>query len=311
MKSRNPKSQNQKSDLMIMVNTFKIKIMKSLYKPLLTLAVGAMVLFGCKKESNDSYEVYAPVDSLAATFTVTPVPGNDTKFVITNTTPGEFVGTRWDIGKGSGAQMGKTSDTVFYPLAGTYTIKMQALDKRGKLYNATPVSVTTTKNDPAYDNLIKGGKMNAGDDQYWGRYDATANKIVWTLANNAYTATTVTKPVTAQVNGGAYQAVNVVANKTYRFKMDVSYGPPQDAWLELYFGTAVPADGKDYADNKKLGLITWGAWTAFSGTKTVDMTFGASGTIYVVIKMGCNAPSGHFSTQGIGITNVDFRRIQE
>jgi hypothetical protein len=283
----------------------------NIYKPLLLLALGATVLFGCKKESNNSYEVYAPVDSLAAVFTVTPVPGNDTKFVITNTTQGTVVGTRWDIGKGSGPQMGKTSDTVFYPLAGTYTIKMQAMDKRGKLYSAKPISVTTTKNDPAYDNLIKGGKMNAGDDQYWGHYDATTNKIVWTLANNAYTATTVTKPVTAQVNGGTYQAVSVVANKTYRFTMDVSYGAPQDAWFELYFGTAVPAEGKDYVDNKKLGLISWGNWVGYSGTKFVDMTFGASGTIYVVIKMGCNASAGHFSTQGISITNVDFRRTQE
>lgn len=275
------------------------------------LALGAMVLFGCKKGSNNSYEVYAPVDSLAAVFTVTPVPGNDTKFVITNTTPGEFVGTRWDIGKGSGLQMGKTSDTVFYPQAGTYTIKMQALDKRGKLYSATPKIITTSKSDPLYDNLIKGGRMNAGDDQYWGRYDATGNKIIWTLANNAYTATTFPRPVTAQVNGGIYQAVQVTANKTYRFKMNVSYGKPQDAWLELYFGTAVPAEGKDYIDNKKLGLIAWGTWAPFTGEKFVDVTFGASGTIYVVIKMGCNPNAGEFSPEGISISNVDFRRIQE
>jgi hypothetical protein len=278
---------------------------------LFPLTLGALVLFGCRKESNSSYEVYDPVDSLVSTFTVTPVQGNDTKFVIVNTTKGEFVGTRWDVGKGSGPVMGKTTDTIFYPLAGIYTIKMQALDKRGKLYSATPATVTTTKNDPAYDNLIKGGKMNAGDDQYWGRYDATANKIVWTLANNAYTATTATKPVTVQVNGGIYQAVQVVANKTYRFTTNVSYGVTQDTWLEVYCGQAVPAEGKDYADNKKIGFITWGTWTAFNGTKTFDLTFGASGTIYVVIKAGCNASAGHFSTQGIGIWNVDFRRIQE
>lgn len=275
------------------------------------LALGAWVLFGCNKESNDSYEVYAPVDSLVATFTVTPVPGNDTKFVITNTTTGGSVGTRWDVGKGGGPVMGKTSDTVFYPLAGTYTIKMQALDKRGKLYSATPVSVTTTKNDPAYDNLIRGGKMNAGDEQYWGKYDANANKIIWTLANNVYTATTATKPVTASVNGGIYQAVQVVANKTYRYTMNGSYGVTQDAWFQILFGQSVPADGKDYSDNQKLSFINWGTWTAFNGTKTVDMTFGASGTIYVVIKAGCNAPNGHFSTQGLGVWNVDLRRIQE
>lgn len=281
-------------------------------RTLFPLVLGVLVLIGCKKEANSNYEVYDAVDSLVATFTVTPVPGNDTKFVIANTTQGQCVGTRWDIGKGgSGAVMGKTTDTVFYPLAGTYTIKMQALDKRGKLYSALPVSVTTTKNDPAYDNLIRGGKMNTGDDQYWGRYDANANKIIWTLANNTYTATTATKPVTASVNGGTYQAVQVVANKTYRFIMNASYGATQDAWLQIFFGTTVPADGKDYSDNQKISFITWGTWTAFNGTKTVDVSFGASGTIYVVIKAGCNAPNGHFSTQGISIWNVDFRRIQE
>lgn len=275
------------------------------------LALGAIALFSCKKDANTNYEVYGKVDSLAATFTVTPVAGNDTKFVITNTTQGGSVGTRWDVGKGSGPVMGKTSDTVFYPLAGTYTIKMQALDKRGRLYSATPVSVTTTRNDPAYDNLVKGGKMNAGDDQFWGKYDANANKIIWTLANNTYTATTATRPVTASVNGGIYQAVQVVANKTYRFTMNAVYGVTQDAWLEVYLGQTVPADGKDYTDNKRIGLITWGTWTAFNGSKTFDLTFGASGTIYLVIKAGCNSPNGHFSPQGLGVTNIDFRRIQE
>ncbi len=82
---------------------------------LLPLALGAYVLSGCRKESNSSYEDYAPVDSLARTFTVTPLPGSDTKFVITTTTQGECVGTRWDIGKTGGPAMGKTTDTVFYP----------------------------------------------------------------------------------------------------------------------------------------------------------------------------------------------------
>lgn len=280
-----------------------------------TLALGAVVLFGCSKQSNNSYEVYNPVDSLVATFTVTPVTGNDTKFVITNTTQGACVGTRWDIGKGSGAVMGKTTDTVFYPLAGTYTIQMQALDKRGKLYSATPVKVTTTQNDPAFDNVIKGGKFNTGDDQYWSKFDAQANKIIWVLGNNAYTATTATTapiPVTGNVNGGIYQAVQVVANKTYHFSFTASYAPPQDAWLEVYTGTAMPANGKDYTDGgKKIGVISWGNWTAFTGTKGFDVTFGSSGTVYVVIKAGCNAPNGHFSTQGLSVSNVDFRRTQE
>jgi hypothetical protein len=276
------------------------------------LALGALVLFGCSKGSNSSYEAYGAVDSLTATFTVTPVPGNDTKFIITNTTQGACVGTRWDIGKDtSGGAMGKTVDTVFYPLAGTYTIKMWALDKRGKLYSAAPVKVTTTKNDPAYNNVIKGGAMNTGDDQYWSKFDAVlANRINWTLANNAYTGN-VTIPVTIQPNGGIYQAVQVVANKKYHFAMNASYGAPNLAWLEVYIGASTPVDGKDYTDGgKKLGFITWNNWVAYSGSKGFDITFGATGTYYVVIKAGCNA-GGNFSTSGFSVTNIDLRRIQE
>lgn len=289
----------------------KLSIHLKILSTLFPLALGGLVFTGCQKDSSNSYEVYDPVDSLVATFTVTPVPGNDTKFVITNTTQGGSVGTRWDVGKGAGPVMGKTTDTVFYPLAGTYTIKMQALDKRGKLYNAPSVDVTTTKNDPAYDNLIRGGAMQAGDEQYWGKYDANPTKIVWTLANNAYTATTAVRPTNASVNGGIYQAVPVVANKTYQFKTNASYGSAQDAWFQVYFGQTVPADGKDYSDNQKLSFIAWGNWAAFNGTRTVNVTFGASGTIYVVIKVGCNASNGHFSPQGISVWNVDFRRTQE
>ncbi len=73
--------------------------------------------------------------------------------------------------------------------------------------------------------------MAAGDDQYWGKYDAQVNKITWTLANNMYVGTAPVKPV----NGGIYQAVQVVANKKYPFTMNAAYGVTQDAWFELYF----------------------------------------------------------------------------
>lgn len=290
---------------MIMKSSIKFNI-------LIPLALGALVLFGCSKGSNNSYEAYGAVDSLTATFTVTPVPGNDTKFVITNTTQGACVGTRWDIGKDtSGGAMGKVTDTVFYPLAGAYTIKMWALDKRGKLYSATPVKVTTTKNDPAYDNVIKGGNMNTGDDQYWKIFDATANKITWVIKNNAYNAS-ITTPVSSPTpNGGIYQAVQVIANKKYHFAMNASYGVTNVAWLEVYVGAKEPANGSDYTDGgKKIGFITWNNWVPFSGSKGFDITFGASGTYYVVIKAGCSA-NGSFSSTGFDVTNIDLRRIQE
>src|SRR4051812_27815098 len=122
-----------------------------LFTALCTLASGTVVLLGCSKGSNNSYETYGPVDGLTATFTVTALPGTDARYVIINTTQGDYVATKWDLGKDtSGGAMGKAIDTAFYPLPGTYNITMYAVDKRGKMYKAaTPVTVTTTLRDPA------------------------------------------------------------------------------------------------------------------------------------------------------------------
>jgi hypothetical protein len=269
---------------------------------ILPLAVGVMFLPGCQKQTDNSYEIYGKVDSLAASFTATPVQGDANKYVITNTTPGACVGTRWDLGKGDGWAMGKVSDTAFYPDAGTYTINMQALDKRGKLYSASPVTITITQSDPAYGNLIKGGKMNPGDDQYWSHYDANSSHIIWTLANGAFTAT---KPSSGDVNGGIYQAIQVVANRSYHFSMNTSYGAISNSWFQINFGKTVPADGKDYSDNQQISAIPWGNQPAFNGVLSCDVTFTTSGTIYVVIKLG--ESGGTLSSQGISVWNVQFR----
>lgn len=274
---------------------------------ILPLAIGAMFLLGCQKQTDSSYEVYGKVDSLAASFTVTPVQGNANKYVITNTTLGACVGTRWDLGKGDGWTMGKVSDTVFYPDAGTYTINMQALDKRGKLYTApAPVTVTIAQSDPAYGNLIINGKMDPTNTTAWQIFhteSAPPYGIIWTLTNGAYMATGGTS---SYPSAGIYQAINVVANKSYHFSMNTSYGVPNSAWLQVYFGKTVPVNGSDYTDNQKLNFITWGKWTAFNGSGSCDLTFATSGTIYVVIKAGAGA-SGGLSTQGVAVWNVAFR----
>ena len=284
------------------------------------LAVGALVLFGCSKGSNNSFETYGSVEALTATFTVTPIPGNDAKYVITNTTQGNCVGTKWDLGKDtSGGTMGKTIDTAFFPLPGTYSITMYAMDKRGKFYKAaTPVSVTTTLRDPAYENLIRGGKMNTGDEQYWNIFNANPNnKVNWVINNNAFNASISVTPVpqTSTPNGGIYQAVQVVANKKYRFSMNASYDAPNVAWLEVWAGSKEPASGADYnmdgGNNKsRLSFITWNNWVGFTGSKSVDIVFGVTGTNYVVIKAGCNG-TGSFGNSGFNVSNVELRRIQE
>ena len=281
-------------------------IMKINFKTIIfPLALCAFAFLGCKKESNNSYEVYGAVDSLKASFTVTPVSGSNTKFVVTNTTAGNYVGTYWNLDQGGGFAGGKSMDTIFYPLAGTYNINMQALDKRGRLYTASPISVTTTVNDPRY--LIKGGMMKPGDNQYWTKFEIQAGaNFTWTFANGSYTATTPVYPPTIKYAGGIYQAVQVQANKTYHFSMNVSYGTSSNSWVQIYFGTTVPTNGADYTDNQKINCYSYAASeAAFSGTKTVDVSFATAGTIYVVLKVGCNA-GGHISSQGVAFSNVSL-----
>ena len=182
--------------------------MKMNFKTIISpLALCALFFLGCKKESNNSYEMYGAVDSLKASFTVTQVSGSNTKFVVTNTTAGNYVGTYWNLDQGSGYAGGKAVDTVFFPLAGTYNITMQALDKRGHLYTSTPVAITTTVNDPRY--MLKGGQMRTGDDAYWSISDQGPKNGVWALSGGKFTVTNNPN------NTGIYQAVSLVAGKKY------------------------------------------------------------------------------------------------
>lgn len=160
--------------------------------------------------------------------------------------------------------------------------------------------------------------MNPGDEQYWNTFNANPNnKVNWVIKNNTYNASISVTPVpqTSTPNGGIYQTVQVVANKKYRFSMTASYGAPNVAWLEVWAGSKEPAAGADYnqdgGNNKaRLSFITWNNWVGFSGTKTVDIVFGVTGTNYVVIKAGCNG-GGSFGDPSFSVSNVELRRIQE
>ena len=193
-----------------------------------SFTLGTMMLLGCKKESNNSYEVYGAVDSLKASFTVTPVQGSNTKFVVTNTTTGNCVGTYWDSDQGNKFVGGKAVDTIFYPLAGTYNIKMQVLDKRGHLYTAGPIAVTTTVNDPRY--MLKGGQMRAGDDAFWSIFNQGPKNGIWTLANGKYTVTNNPN------NTGIYQAVSLVGGKKYNSSITSEASTYNSTWGEVWIG---------------------------------------------------------------------------
>lgn len=277
--------------------------------------VGVTFLFlGCDP---DPIEEKMPENAtLQASFTVAPVQGKPNKFFLTNTTSGA-IASRWDYGKGNGWAMGKFADTIFYPDAGTYTIKMQALNKAGTLFDAPSQTVTVANSDPAYGNLIQGGKMNPGDDAAWTKLKIANNtNVAWTFANGVYTV--------AGTGGGhaaIYQTIQVEANKKYKFSMLVSGSGATDTWFEVYFGTAAPVQGSDYTSGgTQLGLNTWTGCgkTSFNGDlatlactgtlkgKNGEVTFAQSGTIYLVIKCGTNTNIG---TGGISIDNVEMRGL--
>ena len=117
-----------------------------------------------------------------------------------------------------------------------------------------------------------------------------------------------------------YQAIQVQANKDYRFNMIVSGSGATDTWFEVYFGTAAPVQGNDYTSGgKQIGLSTWDGCggAPFSGSLATigcvgplagmngKVRFTQAGTIYLVIKTG----GANLGTSGITIDNVEFRGI--
>lgn len=275
----------------------------------LPLVVAGFLLAGCEPDKIE--ETIAPDTPLQASFTMAPVQGRTNRYLVTNTTEGA-IATRWDIGTGAGWTMGRFVDTVFYPDAGTYTIKMQSLNKAGVLYEAAPVTVNVATSDPVAGNLVQGGKMNADDDAKWTKLTISAG-VSFALKDGKMVAT-----------GGSwghaaiYQPLQVEANKKYRFSMLVSGSGASDTWFEVYFGTAAPVQGSDYSSGgNRIGLNTWTGCgkTAFSGNiatigctgsllgKNGEVTFTQSGTIYLLIKTG----GANLGTGGISIDNVEFR----
>lgn len=283
----------------------KSSINSKIFIKICSLTLGSILLFGCKKESNTSYEKYGAVDSLKASFTVTPVQGSNTKFVVTNTTTGNCIGTYWDSDQGNKFVGGRTVDTIFYPLAGTYNIKMQVLDKRGHVYIAGPIAVTTTVNDPRY--ILKGGQMRTGDDAYWSIFNQGPKNGIWTLANGFYTVTNNPN------NTGIYQAVQLVGGKKYNVSITYDAKSYNSTWGEIWIGKFQPVNGSDYGQNapssgnagssSTLTFVSWSSTTnaGTSGTKTATFTPASSGTYYFTIKVGTGS-----SFTSVGISNVSL-----
>jgi hypothetical protein len=266
---------------------------------------------GCSKPGVDDHGITE--SNLDASFTLTPVAGSANKF-IAKANDSSYILSKWDVGDGGGAAIDKHSREIFLPDAGTYTITHYAVGRGGVEFSESE-TVNVATSDPVAGNLVEGGKFeSAADEAKWTKVNI-APGVSWSLANGKLTAT----------GGGwghaaIYQAIEVQANKDYRFSMLVSGSGASDTWFEVYFGTAVPAPNSDYnSGGIQIALNTWAgcATTAFNGNintigcdgalkgKNGVVRFATAGTIYLFIKGGGN----NLGASGISIDNVELRGI--
>jgi hypothetical protein len=283
----------------------KLNLIKVYSLILGVLTVG--IYAGCKP---DTFTVGngLTAKNLTASFTVTPVTGKANYYVVKANSNG-VLGVQWNRGDGSPAALGKTTDTLFYPDAGTYTITLTAIGAGGISQTATQ-TFTVPISDPTAGNLIVGGKMLPGNDANWTHFTIGAGvTVVMDPVKNVMVA-----------SGGnwgqaaIYQAINLTAGQKYMVDMTISGSGATNTWFETYVGTVVPANGVDYTSGGiKIALNTWNGCggTAFNGLlstiscngKGKTFTPTVTGTYYFVIKSG----GENLGTTGISFTNVQLR----
>ncbi|CAH8284013.1 hypothetical protein EV196_103359 [Mariniflexile fucanivorans] len=279
-----------------------------------SVALALSVFTSCQPDDVNTGNGIVGTD-LDPSFTITPVENVTNRYTLEAKTITDVTSDWWDIGDGSDVYHGYTKEQIFLPDAGTYTITHFTVSKGG-IKTSSSQDLIVEVSDPVAGNLVKGGKFSNSDDySQWTKLELSADAD-WVF--NIGSATVHSNGGWAQE--GIYQAMEVVANKTYSLDMLVkSTGSFTDTWFEVYVGTTVPVIGKDYGDNRIMGLSTWdGCGTApFSGklsqvgciknskTNTINntVTFDTSGTVYLVIRSGGNG----FDPAGITISNVELR----
>ena len=103
-----------------------------------SILVLTVAFFGCSPESESDLGIRA-----TASFTVTPVAGKVNTFALQSTSQNAF-NYQWDKGTGSFAK-GNQMDTAYFPLKGTYTVKLRAFGRGG--YDSTAQTVSVTVDD--------------------------------------------------------------------------------------------------------------------------------------------------------------------
>jgi len=244
---------------------------------------------------------------LDASFTITPISGAINKYLVKATST-NYITSKWDIGNGEPAFVGKMEEEIYFPDAGTYTVKHYAIGIGGLSYVAEQ-SVVVETSDPAA-NLIQGGLFATAEDHAkWTVLEISSGSF-WTFNDGSASITTGG----GWSQQGIYQAIEVEAGQKYSIDMNVSSTVGLvNTWFEVYASTTPPVQGSDYTSGTVVRSInTWAGCglEPFDGPLSIIgcgnngglITFPSSGTAYLVIKCGAEG------TPTITITDVQFRK---
>jgi hypothetical protein len=297
-----------------------MKLKSAIAKYTIACGVFATGLFtGCQPEEFEGGGNGIVSPELDASFTVTPVTveGKINTFVFSANHTKDVLSVKWDMGDGNAIFGPAKTDVVFFPDKDPYKIVMHAVGKGGKIFTSEQV-LQIENSDPKAGNLLKGGKLNNGDQTNWQvlTYSAgvapvfEAGKVIFKGGSGGH--------------AGIFQPVQVVAGQKYKIDMSVTGSGATDTWFEVYIGTVVPESGagKDYnSGGNRLALNTWAncgkasfndkltklaCAGSLQGTVGGIVQFDNSGTYYVVIRTG----GANLGTTGIAVDNIELRPAQ-
>ena len=272
----------------------------------------------CQPEENTKDNGLA-AENVDAAFSISPVEGVTNTYKLSVTNPGMLIGSKWDLGQGGNPYLGKYAEEIFIPDAGSYDITHIALAKGGSSNSSTNTLVVPVS-DPVSGNLIKGGKFkDALDHSQWTVLNIGGTATNWTF--NEGRATVSGSSTNSYSQKGIYQAVEVVANRKYKIDMRIFGSPCVQTWFEVYAAPNPPVQNNDYSfGGMRMGLSSWDgcANSNFDGLLSAlrckgsgnIVQFPQSGTVYLVIRAG-GLPTYNMGTNGISITNVEFRAIKD
>jgi hypothetical protein len=261
--------------------------MKKNFLNYIAVLLASSLFFSCsKKEVVDRGLTESTLD---ASFTISTINMNN---YVAKVKDSSYILSKWDLGTGT-ATVGKATQPIFLPDAGSYQITHYAIGKGGATFTSSQ-TINVTTSDPARGNLIQGGKFETADDELkWTRLTIGAPAITWTRTGGKLVATGG-----SWGHSAVYQAIQVEANKDYRFGMTVSGSGASDTWFEVFFGTTVPVQNVDYSSGGvRIALNTWAGCgnTTFNGNiatigcagslvgQAGKVRFTQAGTIYVLI----------------------------